>query len=209
MEGLIYFEDGVEIAKSGDAVVYLMNNELFLEIGPGRNLWALESEYSDYIEQLWDLPKGSCLEIGLGLGIASRCILSNPNVRSLTTIEKNKDIVAIQSQLTTILGDSTRSSRWSYDQNKHKVLNCEGLVYLYETKRKYDFIFLDFYEAINEETLPAIRDMVKASEKVLSNTGCILCWFDKYTPDQYVDEFFALFRTYLQPGHLDRKVNGF
>ena len=87
--GLIYFKDGILIAESGRAKIYKLNNELFLEIGPGHNLWALESELKDYIWQLSDKPMGECLEIGLGLGVASKYILSCPKVKGLTTVEIN------------------------------------------------------------------------------------------------------------------------
>ena len=52
--GLIYFRDGKVIAASGEARIYSMNKELFLEIGTGHSLWALESELPDYVWQLQD-----------------------------------------------------------------------------------------------------------------------------------------------------------
>ena len=197
MDGLIYFRDGEVVAESGNVTAYLMNERLFLELGPGHNLWALEDEYHDYMTQIWDLPKGSCLEIGLGLGIASRCILSNPNVRSLTTVEKNSDVIAIQAHLGRVLDDGSREHKWQYDVNKHKIINKEGLVYMYETRRKYDFVFIDFYQHIDEETLPEIADMVNAAKKVLAKDGTILCWLDKYTPNEHLEPFFSLFEDYL------------
>ena len=196
--GLIYFRDGRVVAESGEVTAYEMNNELFLELGPGHNLWALESEFEDYKDQLWDLPKGNCLEIGLGLGVASRCILTHPNVRSLTTVEKNGDVISIQPELSAILDNGSRSNKWlAYDQNRHRIINSDGLVYMYETKRKYDFIFIDFYSHIDEETLPEIRDMVIAARRVLAKEGIILCWFDKFTANEYVQEFFSLFEEYI------------
>lgn len=197
MEGLIYFKDGKLIANSGDVSVYSMNNELFLELGPGHNLWALESEYHDYITQMWDMPKGCCLEIGLGLGVASRCILSNPNVRSLTTVEKNKDVIMVQEKVSAVLDDGSRAHKWQYSKDRHRIVNQDGLIYLYETKRKYDFVFIDCYSHIDDETLPQIKDMVYASKKILAKDGIILCWFDKYTPNEYVQGFFDLFDSYI------------
>jgi len=47
-----YFTKGKIVAESGDVKVYLMQGQLFLEIGPGHDLWALESEDFDYINQL-------------------------------------------------------------------------------------------------------------------------------------------------------------
>ena len=155
-DGLIYFEDGKVIAESGDAKVYKLNNELFLEIGPGHNLWALESELEDYIWQLNDKPRGECLEIGLGLGVASKYILSCPRVRGLTTVEVNEDVIKAYSQL--------KSEDYSFDYNvypekRHTILNIDGLVYMYETKQRFDFIFIDCYDIIDEDTLPLIADM--------------------------------------------------
>ena len=203
MNGLIYFDDGKLVASQGDVKVYEMNNELFLEIGPGHNLWALESEVSDYIEQLWDLPKGSCLEIGLGLGVASRCILTQPEVTSLTTVEKNHDVILTQQQLSGILDNGSRDDKWvRYDDSKHRIINSDGLVYMYQTNRKYDFIFIDFYSHIDDETLPGIADMVEAAKKVLAKDGIILCWLDKYTPLEYAEPFFDLFKDYIKDGKL-------
>lgn len=203
MNGLIYFDDGELVASQGEAKVYKMNNELFLEIGPGHNLWALESEVYDYINQLWDFPVGNCLEIGLGLGVASRCILTHPEVTSLTTVEINPDVILTQRQLIPILDDGSRDDKWlKYDACKHKILNCDGLIYMHQTKRKYDFVFIDCYSHIDEETLPGIADMVNAAKTVLSKDGIILCWLDKYTPLEYAEPFFDLFREYIDNGKL-------
>lgn len=199
MDGLLYFNDGELVAEHNTARVYNMNNELYLELGNGHNLWALESEVSDYIEQLWSFPRGNCLEIGLGLGVASRCILTKPEVVSLTTIEKNSDVINVQRKIQFLLDDGSRDSKWlRYDENKHRIIHSDGLVYMYQTSRKYDFIFIDFYSHIDEETLPTIADMVQAAKKVLAKDGTILCWFDKYTPIEYANKFFALFNEYIQ-----------
>jgi spermidine synthase len=170
-----------------------MRNELFLEIGPGHNLWALESEYTDYMEQLGDRPFGNCLEIGLGLGIASRCILTFPKVSSLTTIEVNKDIINAHTDIINYL--DTKTDKWlPYNSDIHTIINGDGLSYMVTTKNKYDFIFLDFYKNIDENTLPEIKDMVMAARICLADKGTILGWFDPQTPTEFVDEFFEIFR---------------
>jgi spermidine synthase len=181
VEGLIYFRDGEVIAESGNAKVYKMNNELFLEIGPGHNLWTLESELKDYIWQLSDHPRGDCLEIGLGLGIASRYLLSFPRVKSLTTVEKNEDVIKVQKKVNFI------------DDERHTILNADGLYYAYMTKKKYDFIFLDFYAYITEETLPLIADMAVACRRILQPEGKIMGWLDEYTSEEHVKAFSEIF----------------
>lgn len=188
--GLIYFKNGELITESGEARVYKFNDDLFLEIGPGHTLWALESEISDYVWQLNDRPKGSCLEIGLGLGVASRYILSLPRVRSLTTVELNKDVIDVFKQL--------KPEHYSLDfeifsEKRHTVLNADGLIYMYETKQTFDFIFIDCYNIIDEDTLPMIADMSIAAKRILNNDGEIVGWFDKATPEKFVKIFYSLF----------------
>lgn len=194
MNGVIYFRDGEVVANSGDVSVYDMNNELFLEIGPGHTLWALEREIKDYIVQLEDFPRGNCLEIGLGLGVASRCILTYPHVDSLTTVELNKDVIETHKQTTDLLANKSRDSKWlPYNKNKHTIINGDGLEYLCTTKDKYDFIFLDFWQHIDDDTLPAIADMAKAAFKVLEYDGKVIGWLDPYTSKENVKYFEKIF----------------
>lgn len=191
---MIYFNDGDLVVEQGNVRVYQANNELFLELGPGHNLWALESELPDYVEQLWDKPKGDCLEIGLGLGVASRYILSCPKVTSLTTVEVNEDVIAVQEKVNTILDTRKNENIKFYKNKKHLILNADGLYYAYSTKCKYDFIFLDFYDVIDEDTLPQIEDMTQACKRLLKDNGVITGWFDKATPSEFIDDFNRLFK---------------
>lgn len=191
-EGLIYFKDGEIIAESGNVKIYEMNNELFLEIGPGHNLWALSSELPDYVDQLWDLPRGNCLEIGLGLGVASNYILSCPNVEKLTTVEKNEDVIAAYEQIKQRFEPNEGNNRFKEGKH-HLILNADGLLYAVETKQRFDFIFLDFYSVIDEDTIPEIADMATACKRILKPGGKMIGWFDKHTPEEYVPKFFSLF----------------
>jgi spermidine synthase len=193
----IYFIHGNVVAESGNVKVYDMNNELFLEIGPGHNLWALESELEDYIQQLWDKPKGECLEIGLGLGIASSYILSCPKVESLTTVEKNEDIINTYDVVKNILNAKPRQKINFGAGKTHKILNAHGLYYAYETNKKYDFVFVDFYSVIDEDTIPEIADMVQACKRLLKRGGKIIGWYDEYTPSGLTEQFYNIFgKTY-------------
>lgn len=187
----IYFKEGTLIAESGQARVYSFNDDMFLEIGEGHQLWALASEFSDYMEQLRDYPKGNVLEIGLGLGVASRYMLSLPKVRALTTIEKNEDVINVYEEIKKL--DKVFMENFSH--KKHLILNTDGLSYIYNTDRKFDFVFLDFYDRIDEDTLPEIKDMVDGCKRagILAKGGKIMGWFDPYTPDEFVAEFYEIF----------------
>jgi predicted O-methyltransferase YrrM len=190
-EGLIYFNDGEVIAESGDVKIYKMNNELFLEIGPGHNLWALESERGDYIYQLNDRPFGDCLEIGLGLGVASKYILSCPKVKSLTTVEKNEDVIKAYKQLKP--SDYNADFEEAIEGKPHTILNSDGLLYAYGTKKMYDFIFIDCYDRIDEDTLPIIADIALACKNLLRVDGEITGWYDNNTPENFTNAFNMLF----------------
>ena len=188
-DSLIYFQDGKLVANSGLASVYKMNGELFLEIGPGHNLWALESELDDYMEQLYDWPQGQCLEIGLGLGVASRYILTFPRVDKLTTIDSDEDVINVHAKIP----ESSRGRKLDYREKDHKIYNADGLIYAYETSKLYDFIFLDFYGLIDEDTLPAIADMAVACKRILKPDGHMVGWLDMATPDPFAKQFFQIF----------------
>lgn len=179
-DGLLYFRSGDLIADSGEVRAYKFMDLLHLELGPGHNLWAIESELEDYIWQINDRPRGDCLEIGLGLGVASKYILSCPKVNSLTTVEINEDVINVQKQVNPI------------DDDRHLILNAEGLLYMYATNRQFDFVFIDCYDVVDEDTLPMIADYTRAARKLLKESGEVLAWWDKATPEEFVKPFFNL-----------------
>lgn len=177
----IYWKDGKIITESGEVRVYQTSYDAFLEIGPGNTLWALASEIKDYENQLGNKPKGDCLEIGLGLGVASKYLLSLDKVKSLTTVEINEDVVRTFNYLNIKL------------DKKHTILNLDGLDYVKQTDKKFDFIFLDYYSLLDEETLPDIEVMVYWCKKTLKPDGEIIGWYDKYTPDDFTPWFNNIF----------------
>jgi len=178
----IYWKDGKIIAESGDVRIYQTSYDLYLEIGPAHNLWALGSEIKDYENQLGNRPKGNVLEIGLGLGVASKYLLSCPEVKSLTTIETNKDVIKTFNYLNIQLDE------------KHTIFNLDGLEYVKSMDiYSYDFIFLDYYSLLDEETLPDIEVMVYWCKKILKSGGEITGWYDRYSPDNFTTWFNEIF----------------
>lgn len=189
-----YFTKGNIVASSGKVRVYLWKDQLFLEIGPGHNLWALESEYKVYMEQFKDKPRGNCLEIGLGLGVASRCILTFPKVTHLTTVEKNEDVIKAHELISPLLDN--KLSKWlPRDIDKHTIINDDGLHYLLTCEETFDFIFLDFYTHIDEDTLKEIKSMVTIAKYRLNPGGTVMGWLDPYTPPEFFDEFDSIFNS--------------
>jgi len=178
----IYFTHGDLIAESGNMRIYDFNGLLHLEEGPGHTLWAIEDEIDEYKEQIGNYPRGDCLEIGLGLGIASRHILSCRGVNSLTTVEISEDTIIVQKQA------------YFIDDKRHEVVCMDGLSYINSTDKAFDFIFMDFYHFIDEEGLPEIETYVKACKRILRKDGKIVGWFDIHTPEEFVEPFYEIFK---------------
>lgn len=189
----IYYEDGELVASSGEVRVYNMDDQFFLEIGLGHTLWTLESELFDYIEQLEDTPSGDVLEIGLGMGVTSRYLLSCKKVKTLTTIEINKDVIKVYNKIKELLDDKLKDIVNITSDKKHRIINNDGSRYITHTQRKYDFIFIDNYTIIDEETLPEIEELVKVAAKILNSGGIISGWYDKYTLERFTARFNDIF----------------
>jgi spermidine synthase len=170
-----------------------MDDQFFLEIGLGHTLWTLESEIFDYIEQLGNTPSGDVLEIGLGMGVTSRYLLSCEKVKSLTTIEVSRNVVKVYNEIKELLDDRLKDIINITSDKKHRIVNNDGLRYITHTQRKYDFIFIDNYTIIDEETLPEIEELVKAAGKILNNDGIISGWYDKYTLERFTVRFNDIF----------------
>ncbi len=178
----MYFTHGTVIAESGNVKVYELAGEHYLEIGPGHTLWAINNELKEYAEQIEDKAKGNCLEVGLGLGVSSNYILSRAGVKSLTTIEVNENVLEVYRQLNPRIPD------------KHKMIHGSGQDFLLQTNEKFDFIFLDMYSCIDEETLLDIELYVKLSKRILKLGGEIVGWQDIYTPEEFITEFYKIFK---------------
>ncbi|MHA2010555.1 MAG: spermine/spermidine synthase domain-containing protein [Promethearchaeota archaeon] len=181
MKSVLYFTGGKIIAQSGDIKVYRFGDALYLEHGPGHSLWTDSDEIKELEEQIGQKPKGDCLEIGLGLGVASKIILDKPSVNSLITVEIDPDVIEVYKQLHPTIPKT------------HEIVNESGLNYLVSTDDAFDFIFLDFYDIIDEDTLPIIKDYVEVGKSKLKEGGEIVGWFDPYTAEEFVNEFFELF----------------
>ena len=185
---MIYFEDGEIVASSGNVNVYMYQGDLYLDIGPGHNLWAVSSEIMEYRQQLKTYPRGKCLEVGLGLGIVSKYVLSLPKVESLTTIEKNKDVTETYRQL---LVSYENPGNINHDIIIGDVIDV--FPRLVNLNKRFDFIFFDHYSLIDEDTISDLSTLVPMAKAILKDDGQIMGWFDIYTPKEFVKPFFELF----------------
>lgn len=185
----IYFENGELIAQYGKARVYLFEGELYLEAGQGHSLWTYSLERKDYEEQIADKAKGRCLEIGLGLGIASAYILSLSKVDTLTTVEKNNDIINVYNTL--------QEKGYASKDSRHHVFWDDGLEFMRGMQIRhghiFDFVFLDYYTDLDEGGLMELYLFVSASRRILNPGGKIVGWLDNTMPESIKKDFYNIF----------------
>jgi hypothetical protein len=177
-----YFSEGKIIAENGDVRVYEFEGDLFLDKGVSHFLWARSSELREYKNQIKNYPKGNCLEIGLGLGVSAKYILTCQRTKYLTTVEKNPDVIGVFFKLN------------PGGLDRHKIVLGNGVDFLITTEETFDFVFLDFYSLIDEDTLPEIALVVGLAKSKLNKKGKIIAWFDPFTPEEFVLPFFSLFK---------------
>lgn len=179
----IYFTHGKLVAEEGDTRVYKFGDEYYLEKGPGHTLLAISDEIKEYRNQMEGIPYGDCLEIGLGLGVASNLILSHDNVKSLTTVEISPSVINLYRRMHLFINPN------------HSLVCADGLEYLLRCTHRFDFIFFDFYGTIDEDTIEKLSIMMRVIKKykVLKKGGIAIGWIDPYTEDFMLQEFLKLF----------------
>lgn len=179
---MYYKTEGELITAFGGVKVYHYMGQYYLEID--NTLWAETSEIKEYKEQIGTEPYGNVLEIGLGLGVASNYILSLDQVSQLTTVEVNKDVIRIYKRMYKICSDSNTN---------HTIVHSNGIDYMLSlSSNTFDFIFFDFYNVIDEDTLLEIEDYARVAKQKLTKSGKVSGWFDIYA-EEYEKEFYSIF----------------
>lgn len=179
---LDYFRKGELFVECGNTRVYRFNNEFYMESGAKGALISSEDDLRNYIWQLGKKPYGDVLILGLGLGFCAKYILSLPKIKSVSVVEPNNCVIKCQKSV-----DTFKTGSVPY------IKNTGYLNYLYETNKKFDFVFIDFYRKINNETLPLIADTVVASRKVCKFNGTVLGWIDDVAEGYWLKVFQSLF----------------
>lgn len=163
---LEYIEDDVRI--------YSGEMEKFLFIGD--IMYASTSERGWYIRYLYPHAKGKCLEIGLGLGVASKVMLATHQVDHLLTIEKNERVIkAFGKPLHCHSILQTDANEWA---SKLVVLDPV-----------YDLIFVDHYSNTDEETYPEVKSLVDNLKPLVKKNGKLIVWIDSYAQKQDQEAF--------------------
>lgn len=165
--------------QQGDVRIYNVNQEQYLFIG--QTLFASTVERLWYIKNVMPHARGRCLEIGLGLGVASKAILSHSRVTQLLTVEKNEDVIAAFGRpLPRHLILCTDVNEWV-----KSVPTAHAL---------YDFIFVDHY-VYDEELLPELQELAQRLAVLLKPGGSMVFWIDENAPDPEKEKIRQLYLT--------------
>ena len=121
----IYFKDGNIVSKHGEATVYEMSDELFLEVGPGHNLWALESVK---FKLIFDTKK----RISKGRVTLASVELANEKVKFFTTddVPEGYDCIVVVDALAWQYASDKDKKRIISHELNHVVFNEKGKVKL-------------------------------------------------------------------------------
>lgn len=110
---------------------------------------------------------GDILIGGLGIGLILPGVLKKEDVRSVTVIEKERDVIDI-----------------IHPQHKHPKLKVvHGDVFTYEPERKFDVIYLDIWAKRDIDNLPEMAALKRRYRKWLNKENpsrWIGCWFEDY-----------------------------
>jgi len=156
------------VFQRGDVRVYSMDEEEYLFVD--QVMYASTTERGWYTTHAYPRAKGKCLEIGLGLGVASKVMLATRAVTHLLTVEKNENVIAA----------------FGRPLSRHNILNVdvnEWLSKFPELVPMYDFIFVDHY-TFEEEELVEIEELSVILKQLLKPGGKIVFWVDENAPDE-------------------------
>jgi spermidine synthase len=154
--------------QRGDVRIYYVGREQYLFVG--QTMYASTVEREWYIKNVMPHARGKVLEIGLGLGCASKVILANPRVSHLLTIESNEDVIAAYGQLL----------------HRHHVLLADIYEWIKSVPKDfsiYDLIFVDHY-VLDEDQLPRLEQLAEDLFPLLKKDGRMIFWIDENADEE-------------------------
>lgn len=158
--------------NEGPVRIYNVDGEDYLFVGPVMYASTIERDW--YGRNVYPRARGKCLEIGLGLGVASKVILANKRVRHLLTIEKQAEVI----------------QAFGRPLPRHNILEknvYEWIVGVAESvdlfEPFYDFIFVDHYTDM-EEDYDDLKNLQEMLLPLLKQNGSLVFWIDENAPEE-------------------------
>lgn len=164
-----WHKNGLLEWEQGDVKIFSMDGDSFMFIG--QTLFASTNERMWYIKNVMPHTRGKCLEVGLGLGAASKVILANPAVTTLTTVEANADVID--------------AFGWTFRHHivVHMDIN-DWAATAGHVGPIYDFIFVDHFAEMDEEFYPELEELVDKLKLTLKQDGKLVVWIDENAAEE-------------------------
>jgi spermidine synthase len=115
-----------------------------------------------------DNAKGDVIIFGLGIGLILHPLLQDDDIKSITIVEVDKDL--IDETFPIILDFDTKS--------KLSIINCDA--FQYQDDKKYDTIYFDIWPLINEEAFKEMKVLSEKFSKNLNDGG----WMDSWCSEE-------------------------
>lgn len=127
-------------------------------------LWMWDTPQESELQE--DLAKksfGNVLVAGYGLGILPKFLIKNHRVKSVTTVEKYKEVIEKMKEFGKIYGKVVISDFYNLPENQ-----------------KFDCIIGDIWPDINAKFLKDYVKFKSKAQKLLKKNGKILAWGKDY-----------------------------
>lgn len=150
--------------KENSRIGYFDHRFSYLALCEGNNIWmSLNPNEIETMKPFIKKAKGNVLVLGLGMGYVPFLMADKQEVKTITIIEKDPEIIGLFNSL--IWPSFT-------NKNKIKIIQDDAINYVNkkENKGRYDYIFADLWHS-PEDGLPLFISLKKANKN-------IDCWLE-------------------------------
>ena len=168
----LFAYDEIKFIKDGykeySQIGYFDNKFSYLALCEGNDVWmSLNPNEIETMKPYIESAKGNVLILGLGMGYVPFMIALKDDVKKVTIVEKDPQIIDIFNKLI-----------WPSFKNKEKIKVVQDDAISYTSKREkctgHDYIFADLWHDPNDGLAPFIK--LKRNEKTISKE--IHCWLE-------------------------------
>jgi hypothetical protein len=145
----------------------------FVRLIVGKELMMSDAPYEAQSNRdLIEGARGKVLIAGLGMGMVLVPVLRNPEVTSVTVVEKSKHVIKLVEKPLLANGPFT-------ENEKMKLVVVQGDINTFKPKASsYDFIYFDIWPTISSKNLPEIDSLKKRYRKSLRPGGEMRVWVE-------------------------------
>ena len=133
-----YDDISLEGDKENSRIGYFDNKFSYLALTEGNNIWmSLNPNEIETMKPYINKAKGNVLVLGLGMGYVQFMMAVNPEVKNITIVEKDPEIVGLFNSL--ILPSFK-------NKEKIKIIENDAISFV-KKNNKYDYIFADLWHS--------------------------------------------------------------